>query len=119
MSKIHIVSNRLPVSIQQEEGNFKLTPSVGGLATGMRSIYKEYGGQWIGWSGIASDDHSDEELILVDKALVDVNCLAVHLDKEEINLYYEGFSNNVIWPCSTILHNILNTTMNIGKHTKR
>lgn len=76
----------------------QVTPSVGGLATGMRSIYKEYGGQWIGWSGIASDGLSEQEVEAIDEKLVEENCLAVHLSNEEINLYYEGFSNNIIWP---------------------
>ena len=98
MSKIHIVSNRLPVSISQSDDDFELVPSVGGLATGMRSIYKEYGGKWIGWPGIAADEITESETKIIDEKLVEESCLAVHLTKEEINLYYEGFSNNVIWP---------------------
>lgn len=97
-NKIFIASNRLPVSIQKDEGEFILTPSVGGLATGMSSIYKEYGGQWIGWSGVASDDLTGEEIRMIDRKLVGEQCVAIHLTREEINLYYEGFSNNVIWP---------------------
>ena len=98
MNKIHIISNRLPLSIQKSNNQISLTPSVGGLATGMRSIYKDYGGQWIGWSGIDTDELSKKEINEIDAKLVNENCLAVHLTKEEINLYYEGFSNNVIWP---------------------
>ncbi|GAB1450793.1 bifunctional alpha,alpha-trehalose-phosphate synthase (UDP-forming)/trehalose-phosphatase [Draconibacterium sp.] len=98
MSKIHIVSNRLPLSIERNDDELKLTPSVGGLATGMRSIYKEFGGKWIGWSGIESDDLTDADIKRIDKKLEEESCLAVQLTKEEINLYYEGFSNNVIWP---------------------
>ncbi|HKJ42998.1 MAG TPA: trehalose-6-phosphate synthase, partial [Sunxiuqinia sp.] len=98
MTKIHIVSNRLPLSIKTEDSNFKLTPSVGGLATGMRSIYKQYGGKWIGWPGLAKDDLTEGEIVNIDEKLVTEDCLAVHLSQEEINLYYEGFSNNVIWP---------------------
>ncbi|WP_372775572.1 bifunctional alpha,alpha-trehalose-phosphate synthase (UDP-forming)/trehalose-phosphatase [Mangrovibacterium sp.] len=98
MNKIHIVSNRLPLSINREDDDFTFTPSVGGLATGMRSIYKDFGGKWIGWSGIPSDDLTTSELKTIDARLVNENCKAVHLDSEEINLYYEGFSNNVIWP---------------------
>ncbi|WP_423126588.1 bifunctional alpha,alpha-trehalose-phosphate synthase (UDP-forming)/trehalose-phosphatase [Gaoshiqia sp. Z1-71] len=98
MSKIHIVSNRLPLSIVNDEDRLTLNPSVGGLATGMRSIYKEYGGQWIGWPGLATDDLKDGDMRQIDEKLVEENCLAIHLTREEINLYYEGFSNNVIWP---------------------
>ncbi len=98
MSKMHIVSNRLPLSIERDENELKLIPSVGGLATGMRSIYKEYGGKWIGWSGINSDDLTETDEKEIDLKLEEESCLAVHLNQEEINLYYEGFSNNVIWP---------------------
>ena len=98
MSKIHIVSNRLPVSIQKDEDQLTLKASVGGLATGMKSIYKEYGGKWIGWPGLACDELSAAEIKEIDAKLVDEHCLAVELTKEEVNLYYEGFSNNIIWP---------------------
>ncbi len=98
MSKIHIVSNRLPLSIERNDEDLKLTPSIGGLATGMRSIYKEFGGKWIGWSGIESDDLTKKDIQQIDLKLEEESCLAVQLTKEEINLYYEGFSNNVIWP---------------------
>ncbi|MGV8136440.1 MAG: bifunctional alpha,alpha-trehalose-phosphate synthase (UDP-forming)/trehalose-phosphatase [Mangrovibacterium sp.] len=98
MNKIYIASNRLPVSIQKENDELTLIPSVGGLATGLSSIYKDYGGLWIGWSGIASDDLADNEIRDIDERLVSEQCVAIHLTKEEINLYYEGFSNNVVWP---------------------
>ncbi len=98
MRKIHIVSNRLPLSIERNGSNLKLTPSVGGLATGMRSIYKEYGGKWIGWPGIDTDDLNKKEIQQIDDELVKEDCLAVYLTQEERNLYYEGFSNNIIWP---------------------
>jgi len=98
MSKIYIASNRLPVSIQKENDELTLIPSVGGLATGLSSIYKDYGGLWIGWSGVASDDMADNEIRDIDEKLVSEQCVAIHLTKEEINLYYEGFSNNVVWP---------------------
>lgn len=98
MSKIYIASNRLPVSIQKDGDELTLIPSVGGLATGMSSIYKEYGGQWIGWSGIASDEMTDDEISIIDKKLVEEQCVVIHLTREEINLYYEGFSNNIVWP---------------------
>jgi trehalose 6-phosphate synthase/phosphatase len=86
------------LSIEKNKNGIKLIPSVGGLATGMRSIYKEFGGKWIGWSGIESDDLTKKDVQQIDIKLEEENCLAVQLTKEEINLYYEGFSNNVIWP---------------------
>ncbi len=98
MSKIHILSNRLPVSIKKSKGQLSFVPSIGGLATGMRSIYKEYGGKWIGWTGISSDKLNITEIKQIDKMLETEGCVSLQLTKEEVNLYYLGFSNNIIWP---------------------
>jgi trehalose 6-phosphate synthase/phosphatase len=98
MNRTHIVSNRLPVSINLNDDQIELIPSVGGLATGMRSVYKAYKGKWIGWPGLPSDDIDQKLSIRIDKALQKEDCVSVHLSKEEIDLYYDGFSNRTIWP---------------------
>lgn len=98
MNRIHIVSNRLPVSINIENDNIELIPSVGGLATGMRSVYKQYNGKWIGWPGLPNDDLNDELAVRIEEKLVEEDCVSVHLSKEEVDLYYDGFSNRTIWP---------------------
>ncbi|MDE5417687.1 bifunctional alpha,alpha-trehalose-phosphate synthase (UDP-forming)/trehalose-phosphatase [Labilibaculum sp. DW002] len=98
MNRIHIVSNRLPVSINVENEKIELIPSVGGLATGMRSVYKEYNGKWIGWPGLPSDDIDEKLSNNIDRELEKEDCVSVHLSKEEIDLYYDGFSNRTIWP---------------------
>ncbi|WP_372755089.1 bifunctional alpha,alpha-trehalose-phosphate synthase (UDP-forming)/trehalose-phosphatase [Labilibaculum sp.] len=98
MNRIHIVSNRLPFSINVEDENIELIPSVGGLATGMRSVYKEFNGKWIGWPGIPSDDIDDRTTERIEEKLKAEDCVSVHLSKEEIDLYYDGFSNRTIWP---------------------
>ena len=98
MQKIHIVSNRLPFSIKDEDDNIELKASVGGLATGMKSIYKDYGGTWIGWPGIDCGSISEGKLKIIDQLFAKEKCASVHLNSEEINLFYEGFSNRTIWP---------------------
>ena len=98
MNRIHIVSNRLPVSINVNDDQIELIPSVGGLATGMRSVYKEYNGKWIGWPGLASDDIDDKLVGRIEEKLLEEDCISVHLSKKEIDLYYDGFSNRTIWP---------------------
>ncbi|WP_461639426.1 bifunctional alpha,alpha-trehalose-phosphate synthase (UDP-forming)/trehalose-phosphatase [Labilibaculum euxinus] len=98
MNRIHIVSNRLPFSINVENDNIELIPSVGGLATGMRSVYKEYNGKWIGWPGLPSDDLDDQLTAKIEEELIKEDCISVHLSKQEIDLYYDGFSNRTIWP---------------------
>ena len=98
MQKIHIISNRLPFSIKEEGEKVSLEASVGGLATGMKSIYKDFGGTWIGWTGIDSDTVSTEKMNSIDTLFKDEKCASVHLNSEEIHLFYEGFSNRTIWP---------------------
>lgn len=98
MSRIHILSNRLPFSVKSESGEFSLEPSVGGLATGLKSVYKSYKGIWIGWSGIVSDNLDADASVRVEELLNKESCAMVPLSQEEIELYYEGFSNKTIWP---------------------
>lgn len=98
MKRIHIVSNRLPWNVNLQEQNIELIPSVGGLATGVRSIYKNFKGNWIGWPGIALDKLQENTLQEIDKALDKESCLCVHLTEKEIDLYYNGFCNNTLWP---------------------
>lgn len=94
-NKTIIVSNRLPVKIVEVDGAYELSPSEGGLATGLGSIYKKGENVWIGWPGLdVPADRQDE----VRKQLEELNLIPVFLTTEEINLYYEGFSNEVLWP---------------------
>jgi trehalose 6-phosphate synthase/phosphatase len=52
MSKLIIVSNRLPLNISVENDELTVSHSSGGLATGMSSIHNQGGSLWVGWSGI-------------------------------------------------------------------
>ncbi|WP_316811822.1 bifunctional alpha,alpha-trehalose-phosphate synthase (UDP-forming)/trehalose-phosphatase [Pedobacter heparinus] len=94
-SKTIIVSNRLPVKITEENGEYLLSPSEGGLATGLGSVYKQNNNVWIGWPGIEIPENRQAE---VSEKLAGLNLIPVFLTNEEISLYYEGFSNEVLWP---------------------
>ncbi|MEM7551389.1 MAG: bifunctional alpha,alpha-trehalose-phosphate synthase (UDP-forming)/trehalose-phosphatase [Bacteroidota bacterium] len=97
MAKTLIVSNRLPVKISKnEEGELSYMPSEGGLATGLGSIYKEGGNIWIGWPGLYLDD--EKEQTKVKEGLSKNNMSPVFLTEKEIKDYYEGFSNETLWP---------------------
>jgi trehalose 6-phosphate synthase/phosphatase len=95
MNKTIIVSNRLPVKIAEKDGKYVLSSSEGGLATGLGSVYKKGNNIWIGWPGIEVPEERQEE---VKQQLAHLNLIPVFLTQEEINLYYEGFSNEVLWP---------------------
>jgi len=93
--KTVIISNRLPVKIIEKDNEYIFTPSEGGLATGLGDVYKTGNSIWIGWPGIEVPEERQQEVI--DK-LSDLNLYPVFLTQDEINLYYEGFSNEVLWP---------------------
>lgn len=96
MGKIIIVSNRLPVKIIHEDDSFYYVPSEGGLATGLSSIYKEGDNLWVGWPG--QHVKKEEEKIQITKDLKAENMAPVFLSKKLIEKFYEGFSNDTIWP---------------------
>ncbi len=96
MSKTIIVSNRLPVKISKNGDEYTLSTSEGGLATGLGSVYKHGNNKWIGWPGIEVIDEDGRQNIT--EQLADQSLMPVFLDQEEINQYYEGFSNDVLWP---------------------
>jgi len=97
MSRLIIVSNRLPVTIGKKEGGELIYhPSAGGLATGLNSLDDSINKIWIGWPG--KDIRNDWEQEAVRKDLAAQDLVPVFLSKREIKLYYEGFSNKTIWP---------------------
>jgi trehalose 6-phosphate synthase/phosphatase len=96
MSKTIIVSNRLPVKLVDNNGEHSLVPSEGGLATGLGSIYRQDGNVWVGWPGLEVNE--DEARAKITGELEEDNLKPVFLTQDEINQYYEGFSNEVIWP---------------------
>ncbi len=96
MGKTIIVSNRLPVKIIQEDDSFYYVPSEGGLATGLSSIYKTGDNMWVGWPGQNIKKEEDKKQIAMD--LRKENMIPVFLSKKLIENFYEGFSNDTIWP---------------------
>jgi len=93
--KTVIISNRLPVKIIEENDHYTFIPSEGGLATGLGDVYKSGNSIWIGWPGIEVPEERQQE---VTEQLATLNLYPVFLTQDQINLYYEGFSNEVLWP---------------------
>jgi trehalose 6-phosphate synthase len=96
-----VVANRLPVDrVTEEDGTTHWRTSPGGLVTAMDSVMRGRGGAWIGWAGDPGDPpepfrtEQDEALQLV----------PVGLSEEEVRDYYEGFSNDTLWP---IYHDVI------------
>jgi len=98
-SRLVIVSNRLPYEIENNEGELSLRPGSGGRVTAMAPVLRNRGGVWVGWSGGSGENEEEiREVIKQADTEVGFTFSPVFLSKKEIELYYHGFSNEVIWP---------------------
>jgi len=98
MSRLIIVSNRLPVSVTKRANELRFQPSAGGLATGLESSRKSRNSWWIGWPGIAEDNISKQQKKQISTKLKEQTCQPVFLSKKDMQNFYYGFCNKTIWP---------------------
>lgn len=87
-----VVSNRLPVDrVVAEDGTAAWAASPGGLVTALEPVMRAADGAWVGWIGQPDEhvepfDHDGMRLV------------PLPLSAREVEDYYEGFSNDTIWP---------------------
>ncbi len=96
MSRTLIVSNRLPTKATRTPDGLTFSPSEGGLATGLGAVYRTGENLWIGWPGVSLEH--DEEAAHITEYLLRDRMAPVFLTPDEIQDYYEGFSNEILWP---------------------
>ena len=93
-----IAANRLPVDRREgPDGQPIWQRSPGGLVTAMDSVMSGREGVWVGWAGDpgeAPDPFEDGGMWLH----------PVSLSAQEVEDYYEGFSNDTLWP---IYHDVI------------
>ncbi|MFB6726075.1 trehalose-6-phosphate synthase [Kribbella sp. NPDC056345] len=91
-SSFVVVANRLPVDrIEMPDGSTAWRRSPGGLVTALHPVMQGHHGAWIGWTGSA-----DEKVDPFDND--GLHLVPVMLTAEDVELYYEGFSNATLWP---------------------
>ncbi len=94
--RLLIIANRLPVSVSINDGQVTFSKSTGGLATGFDSLDTDIEKHWVGWPGTDTDDPEMQQRIT--EILEEEDIHPLFLTEEDIALYYEGFSNNTLWP---------------------
>ena len=102
--RIVIVSNRLPFTVVQDGEGIQFIESVGGLATGLRTLLtstqSSLSGEsellWVGWPGSTIRDEIRDEVR--SKALSEFSCCPVFLSEQDLENFYQGFCNETIWP---------------------
>jgi len=92
MSRIVVVSNRVPVASRAQQA--------GGLAVALQGMMERRGGLWFGWSGeVTKAPRNAPEVVSRGK----VDYTTIDLSTAEHEGYYAGYSNDVLWP---MLHNL-------------
>lgn len=96
--RLIVVSNRLPVTLRRHGEQWRVLASSGGLVTAMDPILRQTDGLWIGWPGesTGAGDASRQEAI--DRWAQREEYIIVDIPPKTVELYYEGYSNQAIWP---------------------
>ncbi len=100
MSRLIIISNRLPFSIEREGEEVQVRQSSGGLVSAIKSYFEKSGADTSFseriWAG--SMDASREDWEAVPELQADFTILPIFPDPEIYSNYYNGFSNSTVWP---------------------
>jgi trehalose 6-phosphate synthase/phosphatase len=103
MSRLIIVSNRLPFSLDREGDQIKVRQSSGGLVSAIKSYFESNHTQqdvteklWVGVADFPQEDW--DKLVLSGTVNYDFDIQPLFVDKQVYNDYYNGFSNSVLWP---------------------
>ena len=103
MPQILIVSNRLPVTVTKADGILTFKTSMGGVATGLASYVNNRKNKWVGWPGIAAEELTEEDKQAITSELAKRNCVPVFLKRKQLEDFYNGYSNSLLWP---LFHNL-------------
>ncbi|KAI8911917.1 glycosyltransferase family 20-domain-containing protein [Powellomyces hirtus] len=97
MSRLIVISNRLPVTIKQKDDNsWDFSMSSGGLVSALSGLAKEMKFTWIGWPGL--DVPKDQQANMKAQLLEQHSCAPVFISDELADMHYNGFSNSILWP---------------------
>jgi trehalose 6-phosphate synthase/phosphatase len=95
--KLVLVSNRIPITFTTEGGKLKGVPSSGGLVSALEPLLKDHGGIWVG-SGGTEDTPQIREILEQASGDSPYQYAPLFLTEEEQSNFYEGFSNEIVWP---------------------
>ncbi|WP_232687133.1 bifunctional alpha,alpha-trehalose-phosphate synthase (UDP-forming)/trehalose-phosphatase [Halobacterium zhouii] len=96
-----VASNRKPYSFDRDDdGDVTVSKPAGGLTSALDPIVQRLSGTWVGWgSGDADFDVADERgCIEVPPEDPEYTIQCLHLNDREVEGYYYGYSNQVLWP---------------------
>ena len=97
-----VVSNRQPYRHQYEEEGEEVAVDqpAGGLTAGLDPVMQRLEGTWIAWGDGDADREAvdDEDCVAVPPDDPSYTLERLWLSEEEVSCYYEGYSNQALWP---------------------
>jgi trehalose 6-phosphate synthase/phosphatase len=102
MSRLIIISNRLPFSIDQQGDKTVVRQSSGGLVSAIKSFFESdsINSNITGklWMGVADFPQNEWNNLENEMSGMDFDVLPLFLDQKLYKDYYNGFANSVLWP---------------------
>ncbi len=92
-----IAANRLPITLNAD-GQWETSP--GGLVRALAPIVRASQGAWVGWTGQVG---GSADVIRSDG----IEMHPIPISADEVNRYYEGLSNDTLWP---LYHDAIKTS---------
>ncbi len=98
-----VVSNREPYSVHVSGDEIQVHKNAGGLVSALEPMVKQGKGLWVSWEG---ENGAESRLCEVIEnatqpeldAMFSFGVLPVRLTDDEIQHYYNGYANRILWP---------------------
>lgn len=96
--RLLVVANRLPLTARRLGGRWRSDRSNGGLVAVLGPLVKKGDALWVGWAGETSSDDPQGQMRLIKGWERRHGYVAVQLPQEVSRAFYEGYSNDTLWP---------------------
>ncbi len=104
MSRLLVISNRLPFSIDRNGNDISIRQSSGGLVSAIKSYFEQSPKEasqyteriWIGSLNASEQDWN--AIVHQEDFCTDFGIEPIFIEKEVYDDYYNGFSNSTLWP---------------------